>query len=234
MSSWTYQQQVHNICESLSSCSGLRNIELRLSSHLGSTRLSRHLGSTVLDLKKHNKLEKLKLYDTSVDSLLLPVKGATITSLGLYNVTMTHWGLEQLVQSLSSTISLETVCLEQVRCSEHRNGICIPVLDLQKHNKLEELSLNDIFVEGLPLPTEGATITSLVLRHVTMAHQGLVQLVETLSSCLCLEKVDLRSVKCSEHDNSVCMPALDQKKHNKLEELSLNDISVKGLLLPTE
>ena len=138
---------------------------------------------------------------TFVEGLSLPMEGAIIRSLVLRQVTMAH--LENFVQSLSSYISFESVHLEVVRCCEHRDGVCIPVLDLQKHNRLEELSLNDTFVECMLLPTEGASVRSLELRDVTMAHHSLVQLVETLSSCLCLEKMDLRSVKCSEQDNSV-------------------------------
>ena len=215
------QLQVHNICKSISSCSGLRSIK---QSGLG----------TVLDLQKHNKLESLELRDISVERLLLPGEGATITSLVLYYVTMTHHGLKQLAESLLSCISLLDVDLRIVRCSEHAGGTCIPVLDLQKHNKVEELVLENISVERLLLHVEGATITSLELYNVTMTHHGLKQLAESLSSCNSLLNVDLRIVRCSEHAGGTCIPAIDLRQHNKLERLWLRDMSVESLLLPEE
>ena len=72
--------------------------------------------------------------------------------------------------------------LDGVRCSEHRDRSCIPVLDLRKHNELEELFLLGCSVEGLLLPTEGARITKLTFNDVTMAHHRLEELSRVLSA----------------------------------------------------
>ena len=216
------KQHVQN-SKSISYCSGLRKLTLY---YLSAD------SSTVLDLQKHNKLEKLELFGICVDGLLLPGKGASITTLGLYSVTMTHHSLKQL-EKLSSYTNLVTLDVSIVSCSDN-DSVCIPVLDLQKHNKLERLQLRYISVEGLLLPVEGATITTLSLEHVRMPHHSLKQL-EKLSSYTNLVTLDVSRVSCSDSD-SVCIPVLDLQKPNKLETLRLElmNISVEGLLLPWE
>ena len=188
----------------------------------------------VLDLQKHDKLEKLELKSLSIEGLLLPVEGARITSLTLINVTMSHHGCEQLSGSLSSGSSLEYLYLERVRCREHWYSCCIPVLDLQKHDKLEKLELKSLSIEGLLLPVEGARITSLTLINVTMSHHGCEQLSGSLSSGSSLEYLYLERVRCREHWYSCCIPVLDLQKHDKLEKLELWSLSIEGLLLPWE
>ena len=187
----------------------------------------------VLDLQKHNKLKVLYLERLSVEGLLLPVEGDRFTSLRLTNVTMNHQYLEQLSGSLSSYSCLEKLWLIEVKCSEQSHSCCLPVLDLQKHNKLKVLYLERLSVKGLLLPVEGDRLTHLWLFNVTMNHHGLEQLSGSLSSCSCLEACLLK-VKCSEQSHSCCLPVLDLQKHNKLEDLSLCHLSVEGLLLPVE
>ena len=184
----------------------------------------------VLDLRQLNKLERLELEDISVKGLLLPEEGATITTLWLDNVTMTHHSLKQL-EKLSSYTNLETLLVERVSCSDN-DSVCIPVLNLRQHNKLETLKLWDISVEDLLLPGEGATITTLWLGNVTMTHHSLKQL-EKLSSYTNLETLLVIRVSCSDND-SVCIPVLNLRQHNKLERLELENISVEDLLLPVE
>ena len=188
----------------------------------------------VLDLQKHNKLQKLYLSESYVKGLLLPVERDRFTSLSLDNVTMNHHGLEQLPGSLSSCSCLEKLCLIEVKCSEQSHSCCLPVLDLQKHNKLWQLSLQDLSVKGLLLPVEGDRFAFLWLSNVTLNQQYLEQSFGSLSSCSCLEKLYLNRVKCSEQSHSCCLPVLDLQKHSKLWQLSLQDLSVKGLLLPVE
>ena len=192
------------------------------------------LSSHVLDLNKYSKLEKLGLRRLSVDGLLLPVERDRLTSLRLTNVTINHQYLEQLSGSLSSCSCLETLCLDRVKFSEQSHSCCLPVLDLQKHNKLKNLRLGNLSVKGLLLPVERDRFTSLRLDNVTMNHQYLEQLSGSLSSCSCLEELYLSKVKCSEQSHSCCLPVLDLQQHNKLKELYLLVLSVKGLLLPVE
>ena len=188
----------------------------------------------VLDLQKHNKLKKLWLKNLSVGGLLLPVEGTRMTHLYLDNVTMSHHDLEQLSGSLSSYSDLEKLVLVAVICNEQSHNCCIPVLDLQKHNKLEILRLENVSVEGLLLTAEGVRMTFLMLSNVTMAHQDLEQLSGLLSSYSDLESLYLDAVICNEQSHSCCIPVLDLQKHNKLKKLWLKNLSVGGLLLPVE
>ena len=185
----------------------------------------------VLGLQKHDKMKTLTLEYISIESLLLPVEGARITSLWLDNVTMPHHSWEQLSESLTSYTCLEYLDLIEVRCRKHKDSPCIPVLDLQKHDKVV---LRDISTEGLLLPLEGVRIRSLTLRNVAMTHYGLEQLLGSLSSCSCLENLYLDRVRCSEHIDSSCIPVLNLQKHDKLETLDLQNISIEALLLPVE
>ena len=188
----------------------------------------------VLDLQKHNKLKVLYLERLSVEGLLLPVEGDRFTSLWLDNVTMNHHSLEQLSGSLSSCSCLEKLYLQLLKCNVQSHSCCLPVLDLQQHNKLKELRLRFFSVKGLLLPVERDRLTTLVLINVTLNHQYLEQLSGSLSSYSCLEILYLDEVKCSEQSHSCCLPVLDLQKHNKLWELALQYLSVKGLLLPVE
>ena len=225
----------HHGCEqlpgSVTSCSHLEDLDLTM------VKCREHRDSCckpVLDLQKHNKLKKLCLLSLSIEGLLLPVERARITSLRLYNVAMSHHCCEQLPGSVTSCSHLEDLDLTAVRCSEHGDSCCIPVLDLQKHDKLKKLWLKSLSIEGLLLPVEGARITSLTLVGVTMPHHGCEQLPESVTSCSHLEDLDLTAVRCSEHGDSCCIPVLDLQKHDKLKKLVLQFISIEGLLLPVE
>ena len=224
-------QYLEQLSESLSSCSCLKELYLV---HVKCSEQSHSCCLPVLDLQKHNKLEELTLWDLSVKGLLLPVERDRFTTLYLSYATMNHQYLEQLLGSLSSYSYLENLNLSKVKCSEQSHSCSLPVLDLQKQNKLKKLELKDLSVQGLLLPVERDRFTSLKLKYVTMNHQNLEQLAGSLSSCSCLEKLDLNEVKCNEQSHSFCLPVLDLQKHNKLQELELCDISVKGLLLPVE
>ena len=224
-------QYLEQLSGSLVSCSGLEKlylVEVKCSEQSHSCCLP------VLDLQKHNKLKKLDLLFLSVKGLLLPVERDRFTSLWLLSVTMNHHGLEQLSGSLSSCSCLEKLYLKRVKCSEQGHSCCLPVLDLQKHNKLKKLDLLFLSVKGLLLPVERDRFTSLRLISVTMNHHGLEQLLGSLSSCSCLEYLCLDEVKCSEQSHSCCLPVMDLQQHNKLQELDLRDLSVEGLLLPVE
>ena len=236
----------HHGCEqlpgSVTSCSHLQYL------NLGRVRCREHRGREhrdsccipVLDLQKHDKMKTLELRSLSIEGLLLPAEGARITSLTLYSVAMSHHECEQLSESLSSCSYLEKLYLTRVGCREHSDSdsdsdsCCIPVLVLQKHDKLKTLELWSLSIEGLLLPVEGARITSLTLYNVTMSHHGCEQLSESLSSCSSLEYLSLTEVRCREHSDSSCIPVLDLQKHDKLETLKLLYTSIEGLLLPGE
>ena len=153
----------------------------------------------VLDLLKHNKLELLYIMALPVEGLLLPMEGTRIRQLALDNVTMAHHELEQLSKSSSSWSSIKQLHLDRVRCSEHRDRSCIPVLDLRKYNELELLRIMALPVEDLLLPMEGARFKLLRLNNVTMVHHGLEQLSRSSSSWSSIKQLELDGVRCSEH-----------------------------------
>ena len=225
---FTYLEQLSG---SLSSCSDLEELDLDA---VRCNEQSHSCCTPVLDLQKHKKLKKLWLENLSVGGLLLPVEGVRMTLLELTNVTMSHHDLEQLSGSLSSYSDLEKLALVAVICNEQSHSCCIPVLDLQKHNNLKELWLKNLSVGGLLLPVEGTRMTLLVLNNVTMAHHDLEQLSGSLSSYSDLEKLVLVAVICNEQSHNCCIPVLDLQKHNKLEILRLENLSVEGLLLTAE
>ena len=210
----------HDVLEELSrSLSSLSCIKLL---HLDGVRCSEHTDMCcipVQDLGKHNKLQLLCIVDVSVEDLLLPIEGTRIRELELDKVTMAHHGLEQLSKSLSSWSCITELKLDGVRCSEHTDMCCIPVLDLRKHNKLQLLCLVDVSVEDLLLPIEGTRIRKLALDKVTMAHHGLEKLSRSLASWSCIKELHLDGVRCSEHRDMCCIPVLDLRKHSKLQLL---------------
>ena len=76
--------------------------------------------------------------------------------LWLDSVTMTHHDIQSLCVSLSSWSALENLGLINLSCSDHSDRDCLlPVLDLQKHHKLKELTLEKLSIEGLLIPHHG-------------------------------------------------------------------------------
>ena len=183
----------------------------------------------VLDLQKYIKLKELELMYLSVEGLLLPVERDRFTSLWLYNVTMNHQYLEQLLGSLSSYSCLEELYLYEVKCSEQSHSCCLPVLDLQKHDKLQELRLLNLSVEGLLLPVEGDRFKTLRLNHVTMNHQYLEQLSGSLSSYYSKPShcVVIR-MRCSEHGATLCQPVMYIQKIMLAQGIIQPDLHVEG------
>ena len=169
-----------------------------------------------------------------VEGLLLPMEETRIRSLALDNVTMAHHELELLSRSSSSWSCIKQLYLDGVRCSEHRDRSCIPVLDLRKYNELERLSIMALPVEELLLPMETTRIRSLALDNVTMAHHELELLSRSSSSWSCIKQLHLDGVRSSEHRDRSCIPVLDLRKYNELELLRIMASPFEGLLLSME
>ena len=99
---------------------------------------------------------------------------------------------------------LEELDVREVKCVEHGDTVCILVLSLQKHNNLKRLVIDNLSVERLLLPEEGATVTSLRLCNLTITHHSLEQFVKLVTFCHGLEELMVKEAKCVEHDDT-CM-----------------------------
>ena len=146
----------------------------------------------VLDLQKHNNLKQLILKNISVEGLLLPVGEASITLLWLHNFTIIHYSLEQVVKFVTFCPGLEKLDNGEVKCVEHDDTVCIPLLDLRKLKNLKQLILKNISIESLLLPEGEATITLLWLHNLTITHHSLEQVVKFVSFCPGLEELNVR------------------------------------------
>ena len=153
------------------------------------------------------------------------------------SVTMTHHDIQSLCVSLSSWSALENLGLINLSCSDHSERECLlPVLDLQKHHKLKELTLEKLSTEGLLIPHQQDTaMRGLWLDSVTMTHHDIQSLCVSLSSWSALENLGLINLSCSDHSDRDCLlPMLDLQKHHNLKDLRLKNLSVEGLLTPIQ
>ena len=225
---------IQSLCVSLSSWSALEHLWLNNLSC--SDHSDRDCPLPVLDLQKHHNLEDLRLEKLSVECLLIPNQQDTeLRTLWLDSVTMTHHDIQSLCVSLSSWSALENLRLINLSCSDHSDRDCLlPVLDLQKHHKLKELTLEKLCIEGLLIPHQQDTeMRTLWLDSVTMTHHDIQSLCVSLSSWSALENLRLINLSCSDHNDRDCLlPVLDLQKHPNLEILSLEKLSIEGLLIP--
>ena len=79
--------ELEQLSRSSSSWSSIKHL------HLDGVRYSEHRDRcciSVLDLQKHNELERLRIMALPVEGLLLPMEGTRIRELALDNVTMAH------------------------------------------------------------------------------------------------------------------------------------------------
>ena len=190
----------------------------------------------VVDLRKHHHLRDLQLKKLSVEGLLIPNQQDTaMRVLRLYSVKMTHNDIQSLYVSLPSSSALENLGLINLSCSDHSDRDCLlPVLNLQKHHNLEKLILEKLSVECLLIPNQQDTeMRTLRLDSVKMTHHDIQSLCVSLSSWSALEHLWLNNLSCSDHSDRDCLlPVLDLQKHPNLEILSLEKLSIEGLLIP--
>ena len=221
------------LCTSLSSLSSLEELVLQnlsCSDDGGSCRIS------VLDLHKHHKLKRLDLDKISISSLVLPSqRESELSILYLYNLVLSHDNLVQLCSSLSSLSSLQDLGLTNLSCSDDGGSCRLIVLDPHKHHKLETLTLDKISISSLVLPSQGESeLSKLYLYNLVVSHDNLVQLSSSLSNLTSLWELNLTNISCSDDSSSCDLPVLDLHRYNRLSKLSLNSISISGLLLPSQ
>ena len=142
-------KQLCSCLPDLSTLQYLKLISLHCSGHGTSCCLP------VLDLQSHHWLEKVKLRDLSVESVLLPGPAALfsgLTQLIVDDINISHSGMKQLFSCLRDSSTLWYLDLASLYCSDHGNSSCRPVLDLQSHQWLHEVTLMDLSVESVRLP----------------------------------------------------------------------------------
>ena len=177
---------------------------------------------------------------------------------------LSHDNLVQLCSLLSSLTGLHVLKLTNIFCSDNNLNLGLPVLDLHRHSRLKVLSLNSISISGLLLPSQEQSqllklyLGSLVLSHdrsisglllpcqensnlydlylwnLVLSHDNLVQLCSLLSSLTGLRELTLTNISCSDNSLNLGIPVLDLHRHCRIKVLSLNSISISGLLLPCQ
>ena len=190
----------------------------------------------VLDFSKHCRLQELWLDKISISGLVLPSQeGSQLRRLFLYNLVLLHDNLVNICSSLSSRSEIEVMELTSLSCSQHQDGCSLPVLDLSKHCRLRKLFLKKISISGLVLPSqEGSQLRRLFLYNLVLLHDNLVNLCSSLSSRSEIEQMGLTSLSCSQHQDGCSLPVLDLSKHCRLDWLTLDNISISGLVLPSQ
>ena len=139
-----------------------------------------------------------------------------------------------LLSSVSCATNLTTLSLLSISCQKNDNSDRLPALDLQKHHKLETLRLNKISISDLVLPSQGVSqFCKLDLYNLVLSHDNLVQLCTSLSSLLGLQGLNLDNLSCSDDGDSCRISVLYLHKHQKLETLLLDKISISSLVLPS-
>ena len=140
-----------------------------------------------------------------------------------------------LLRSASSAIELELLWFCDILCQSNDSSEDLPVLDLSKHCRLQHLALGKISISGLVLPSqEGSRLSVLNLYNLVLPHDNLVNLCSSLSSRTGIINLRLTSLSCIQHQNGCSLPVLDLHSHCRLVFLSLDKISISGLVLPSQ
>ena len=154
--------------------------------------------------------------------------------LEVWNTCLSSSQYHSLLRSASSAIELELLLLQNISCQSNDSSEDLPVLDLSKHCRLQQLFLKKISISGLVLPSqEGSRLSKLYLDNLVLPHDHLVNLCSSLSSRSEIEKMGLTSLSCSQHQDGCSLPVLDLHNHCRLHCLSLDTISISGLVLPS-
>ena len=150
-------------------------------------------------------------------------------------MSLSHNSLLQLICSLSALNGLERLELTNIICREQSDSCHLPVLDLHKHLILEDLTIDNISINDLLLPSQTySSLEDLDLHNLVFSHGSLVQLCRSLSSLTNIERLELINLACNEHPDSCRLHILDLQKHHSLEVLTIDKIAISRLLLPSK
>ena len=187
----------------------------------------------VLDLHNHCGLWKLELDKISISGLVLPsLQKSQLSKLSLNNLVLAHDNLVNICSSLSSVIGIYELRLINLFCRGHRDGCCLPVLDLHNLCRLQWLALDKISISGLVVPSQkGSQLIRLYLNNLVLPHDSLVNLCSSLSTVTGIEALKLTRLSCSEHQDGCSLPVLDLHNVHRLGWLTLDKISISGLYL---
>ena len=112
--------------------------------------------------------------------------------------------------SLSSLPKIERLELINLACIEHSDSCRLPILDLQKHHSLEVLTLDQIAISGLLLPSQThSQLEQLNLSNLDLSHDSLVQLCSSISALSGLDRLQCINLSCGDHSGSSLLPLVD-------------------------
>ena len=211
------QDNLVQLCTSLSSLTGLHKLAL---TNISCCDNNLNLGLPDLDLQRHDRLRRLTLNKISISGLQLPnQEQSKLRYLYLETLVLSHGNLVQLCTSLSSLTDLRVLELMNISCSDDSLNLCLPVLDLHRHSRIEVLPLIKISISGLLLPSN---LYGLYLDNLVLSHDNLVQLCSSLSSLTDLYELALANISCSDDSRSCDLPVLDIHRHCNIKEVPLN------------
>ena len=173
--------------------------------------------------------------DVSLLCKMIQNNSCYLKRLKVSNTCLSSSQYHSLLRSVSSAIELELLELVNISCQSNDSSEDLPVLDLSKHCRLQELWLDRISISGLVLPSqEGSRLRTLDLFNLVLPHDNLVNICSSLSSGTGIEWLQLASMSCREHQDSCYAAVLDLHNHCGRLTLSLDEISMIGLVLPSQ
>ena len=163
----------------------------------------------IVDIDKYTTDE-----DVSLLCKMIQNNSCYLKYLRVVNVCLSSSQYHSLLRSASSAIELELLQLDNISCQSNDSSEDLPVLDLSKHCRLQQLFLKNIsFISCLVLPSqEGSQLRELNLNNLVLLHDNLVGLCCAISSLSSIGILQLTHVRCIEHDGSCDVPILNLPK----------------------
>ena len=171
--------------------------------------------------------------DLSLLCKMIQNNSSHLKYLTVETVVMSSSHYYSLLNSVTRASNIVQIALDNITCQTNGSSEHLPVLDLQTHHMLEHLTLGNISISGLLLPSQvQSKLEYLNLENLGLPHDILAHICTSLPiSCLWTLKLSL--LICNDHGVGFRLPVLDLRSH-EVDTLKLQQVSVGGLLLPSQ
>ena len=172
------------------------------------------------DLNKHNLLIQFLCG-------LCPDAGADLWKYVAQNdkIEIDFWNRDVQDQILKTVKEVRDCCYHQ----GDQVFYCIRVVDINKYTTDEDVSLLCKMIQN-----NSCYLKHLRVWHTCLSSSQYHSLFRSASSAIELEKVWLYNISCQSNDSNEDLPVLDMSNHCRLEELILDEISISGLVVPSQ